>query len=135
GEWNGPDEVRDALAVGAERIGHGVRAATDLALVDELAERGTVLEVCPGSNIALGIYPGWRRHPIGMLYDRGVKVTVSTDDPPFFHTTMEREFARLAEAFDWDEGVFAKLNRTAMEAAFCDAATRDRILKTLEAAA
>mgnify|MGYP001180916449 CR=1 FL=1 len=135
GEWNGPGEVREALAVGAERIGHGVRAATDLALVDELAERGTVLEVCPGSNIALGIYPGWRRHPIGMLYDRGVKVTVSTDDPPFFHTTMEREFARLAEAFDWDEGVFAKLNRTAMEAAFCDAATRDRILKTLEAAA
>jgi adenosine deaminase len=135
GEWNGPDEVRDALAVGAERIGHGVRAATDLALVDELAERGTVLEVCPGSNIALGLYPGWRAHPIGMLHDRGVKVTVSTDDPPFFRTTMEREFARLAEAFDWDEGVFAKLNRTAMEAAFCDAATRDRILKTLEAAA
>ncbi len=135
GEWNGPDEVRDALAAGAERIGHGVRAATDLALVDELAERGTVLEVCPGSNIALGIYPGWRQHPIGLLRERGVKVTVSTDDPPFFHTTMENEFARLAEAFDWDDGVFASLNRTAMEAAFCDAATRDRILRKLEPAA
>jgi len=135
GEWNGPAEVRDALALGAERIGHGVRAAEDLALVDELAERGTVLEVCPGSNIALGIYPGWRQHPIGLLHDRGVRVTVSTDDPPFFRTTMEREFARLAEAFDWDEGVFARLNRTAMEAAFCDAATREAILKRLEPAA
>lgn len=135
GEWNGPDEVRDALAVGAGRIGHGVRAAADLALVDELAERGTVLEVCPGSNIALGIYPGWRQHPIGLLYDRGVKVTVSTDDPPFFHTTMETEYTRLAEAFDWDEGVFATLNRTAMEAAFCDAATREKIIRKLEPAA
>lgn len=135
GEWNGPDEVRDALALGAERIGHGVRAAADLALVDELAERGTVLEVCPGSNIALGIYPDWHAHPIGMLHDRGVRVTVSTDDPPFFRTTMEREFARLAEAFDWDGGVFARLNRTAMEAAFCDAATRERCLKILEPAA
>jgi adenosine deaminase len=134
GEWNGPSEVRDALAIGAERIGHGVRAIEDLALVDELAERGTVLEVCPGSNIALGLYRGWRQHPIGQLHDRGVKVTVSTDDPPFFRTTMEREYARLSQAFDWDEGVFGHLNRTAMEAAFCDAATRETILKKLETA-
>ncbi len=135
GEWMGPSEVRDALKLGVARIGHGVRAIEDLALVDELAEAGTVLEVCPGSNIALGLYPGWRAHPIGKLFDRGVRVTVSTDDPPFFHTTMEREFARLAEAFDWDEGVFARLNRTAMEAAFCDAATRKIILERLEPAA
>jgi adenosine deaminase len=134
GEWQGPSEVRDALALGVARIGHGVRAIEDLALVDELAEAGTVLEVCPGSNIALGLYSGWRAHPIGKLFDRGVKVTVSTDDPPFFHTTMEREFARLSEAFDWDEGVFAKLNRTAMEAAFCDVATREKILERLEPA-
>ena len=132
GEWNGPSEVRDALALGVERIGHGVRASEDPGLVDELAGRGTVLEVCPGSNIALGLYPDWRAHPIGMLYERGVKVTVSTDDPPFFHTTMARETERLAEAFDWDAGVFAALNRTAMEAAFCGVATRDEILKRLE---
>ena len=132
GEWNGPEEVRDALGIGAERIGHGVRAIEDLALVDDLAERGTVLEVCPGSNIALGIYPGWRQHPIGQLFDRGVKVTVSTDDPPFFHTTMTREFDRLAEAFDWDESVFEKLNRTALDAAFCDAATREKVARRLE---
>jgi adenosine deaminase len=134
GEWNGPAEVRHALALGVERIGHGVRSIEDLALVDELAERGTVLEVCPGSNLALGIYSGWRSHPIGELFRREVKVTVSTDDPPFFHTTMTREFDRLAEAFDWDDGVFAKLNRTALEAAFCDAATRDKIAKKLEPA-
>lgn len=133
GEWGGPDSVRAVLAdLGVERIGHGVRAIEDLALVDELAERGTVLEVCPGSNIALGLYPGWRKHPIAELDRRGVRVTVSTDDPPFFHTTMAREFDMLHQAFEWDDGQFARLNRTALDAAFCDADTRARILKTLE---
>lgn len=134
GEWGGPDSVRAALRdLGVERIGHGVRAIEDLALVDELAERGVVLECCPGSNVALGLYPGFRQHPIGQLYDRGVKVTVSTDDPPFFHTTMAREFQMLHEAFDWDDGVFATLNRTALDAAFCDADTKAKIVKKLEA--
>ena len=61
GEWGGPQSVRDAINdLGVERIGHGVRAIEDLALVDEIAERGIVLEVCPGSNVVLGVYPGWR---------------------------------------------------------------------------
>lgn len=135
GEWGGPESVRDALVdLRPERIGHGVRSIEDLALVDELAEKGVVLEVCPGSNIALGIYPSWRKHPIGELLDRGVKVTVSTDDPPFFQTTMAREYDRLAEAFDWDDGVFAKIAQTSLDAAFCDDETRTRIAKLLEAA-
>jgi adenosine deaminase len=135
GEWNGPDEVRDALALGVSRIGHGVRAATDDALVDHLAETGTVLEVCPGSNVALGIYPSFRAHPIGRLFDRGVKVTVSTDDPPFFHTTMAREYDELHRAFDWDDGVFATLNRNAIDAAFCPEDLRARIIRRLQPAA
>lgn len=135
GEWGGPDSVRDALlALRPERIGHGVRAIEDLALVDELAECGIVLEVCPGSNIALGLYKDWRAHPIGELHRRGVKVTISTDDPPFFHTTMAREYDRLNAAFDWDEAMFQSIARTSLDAAFCDADTRARILKRLEAA-
>jgi adenosine deaminase len=132
GEWGGPESVRDALAAfRPARIGHGVRAIEDMALVDELAERGIVLECCPGSNVALGLY-AWRRHPIAELDRRGVKVTVSTDDPPFFHTTMEREYQRLHEAFDWDEGQFRRLNAQALDAAFCDGNTRARIAKLLE---
>jgi len=132
GEWGGPESVRTALAdLRPERIGHGVRAIEDMALVDQLAETGIVLEVCPGSNIALGIYPDWRKHPIGRLFDRGVKVTVSTDDPPFFHTNMAREYDRLAEAFDWDGGVFDRIARTALDAAFCDEATRARVASRL----
>ena len=136
GEWGGPESVRAAMHdLGAERIGHGVRAIEDLALVDEIAEKGVVLEVCPGSNVALGIYPTFRKHPISELFNRGVKVTISTDDPPFFHTTMAREYDMLNRAFDWDEGVFQKIARTSLDAAFCDADTKARILTKLEPAA
>ncbi len=135
GEWGGPQSVRDALRdLRVERIGHGVRAIEDMALVDQLAETGVVLEVCPGSNIALGLYDGWRAHPIGELHRRGVKVTISTDDPPFFHTTMAREYDRLAEAFEWDEGVFRDIALTSARAAFCDAATRTALIERLEKA-
>lgn len=129
GEWGGPDSIRQALDLGVSRIGHGVRAAEDPALVRDLAERGTVLEVCPGSNVALGLYPGWPAHPIARLADAGVKVTVSTDDPPFFHTTMRHEYNRLADAFGWGDEEFAQINRWAIEAAFCDAPTRERLRK------
>ena len=129
GEWAGPDSIRQALDLGVTRIGHGVRAIEDPGLVRDLAARGTVLEVCPGSNVALGLYPDWPAHPIARLADAGVKVTVSTDDPPFFHTTMQREYDRLADAFDWGEDEFAQINRWAVDAAFCDAATRDRLRK------
>ena len=132
GEWGGPDSVRDALSLGVERIGHGVRAIEDLALVDHLAENEIVLELCPGSNIALGLYPDWQNHPIERLMDRGVKVTVSTDDPPFFHTTMSDEFERLADSFGWDDDVFRTLNETAVRAAFCDNTTRTRLTNKLE---
>ena len=135
GEWGGPQSVRDAIRdLQVERIGHGVRAIEDLALVDEIAEQGIVLEVCPGSNIALGLYKGWRQHPVHALRERGVKVTVSTDDPPFFHTTMANEYTRLAEAFEWNDGVFASIARTSIDAAFCDGDTRGKIVKKLEAA-
>ncbi len=134
GEWSGPESVRAALSeLEVERIGHGVRAIEDLALVDELAEKGVVLEVCPGSNVALGIYPTFRDHPIAALDRRGVKVTISTDDPPFFHTTMAREYDALNRAFDWDEAQFRRIARQSLDAAFCDADTKAKIAKLLEA--
>ena len=82
--------------------------------------------------MALKLYPDFTRHPIQMLRERGVKVTVSTDDPPFFHTTMTREYEALRLAFGWDRGVFAEIARTALDAAFCDAATKEKLAKRLE---
>ncbi len=134
GEWGGPASVRETLRdLRVSRIGHGVRAVEDPRLIDELAEAGAVLEVCPGSNIALGLYPRLKDHPIDRLRRAGVKVTVSTDDPPFFHTTLRREYDALAETFGWDTPDFDQITRNALDAAFCDAETRARIAARLEA--
>lgn len=133
GEWGGPESVRDAIHdLEVERIGHGVRAIEDLALVDQIAEQGVVLETCPGSNVTLGIYPSFRAHPIEKLMERGVRVTVSTDDPPFFHTTMAKEYDHLADAFGWDDSTFRDMAETSARAAFCTEETRGKILKKLE---
>jgi len=133
GEWGGPDMVSETIKdLKVSRIGHGVNAIHDLAVVDQLIEQGIVLEVCPGSNVVLNAVQDWPSHPIQRLRDAGVKVTVSTDDPPFFHTTMTAEFDNLHKTFGWGEDDFKALNQTAIDAAFCDDATRDAIKKQLE---
>ena len=135
GEWGGAGSIRDALvALKPSRIGHGVHAWDEPALVEILARENVTLEVCPGSNMALGLYQDMADHPIKRLRESGVAVTVSTDDPPFFHTTMTREYEMLDDTFGSDEEDFAGLNRDAIDAAFCDEATRDRIRKKLEPA-
>jgi adenosine deaminase len=135
GEWGGPESVADTLRdLRPERIGHGITAAKDPALMERIAEAGVVLEVCPGSNVYLGAVPSWEKHPIETLRGREVKVTVSTDDPPFFGTTMSREWEMLETTFGWNEDDLRELNRVALDAAFCDEDTRDRIRKRLEAA-
>jgi len=133
GEWGGPDMVADTIRdLKVSRIGHGINAIKDDALIAEIVDKGIVLEVCPGSNVVLNAVTGWDAHPIDALRKSGVKVTVSTDDPPFFHTTMTREFEMLAKTFNWDDTVFQELNKTALDAAFCDEATRSAIAKRLE---
>ena len=133
GEWGGPDMVAETVdALKVSRVGHGINAIRDPDLVKRLAEEGIVLEVCPGSNVVLNAVSDWRSHPIAMLRDAGVPVTVSTDDPPFFHTTMTAEYDALASHFGWTEEDFAAVNRTALDAAFCDDATRARIANRLE---
>ncbi|MEL6913635.1 MAG: adenosine deaminase [Pseudomonadota bacterium] len=133
GEWGDAGSVREAWETwGLERIGHGVRAAEDPALMDDLAEAGVTLECCPGSNVFLGVYPSLAAHPIQKLRARGVRVTVSTDDPPFFDTTMTREYEGLERAFGWGAEDFAELNANALAAAFCDDDTRAEIAKRLE---
>ncbi|ODN70919.1 adenosine deaminase [Methylobrevis pamukkalensis] len=123
-------EVIDALPV--RRIGHGVRAIEDAALVRRLAEEGIVLEVCPGSNVALGVYPRLADHPLIRLRDAGVKVTLSSDDPPFFGTSIGREYAAIAETFALPPGEMLAFTQTALDAAFCDTATRARLQTRLE---
>ncbi len=135
GELVGAESVAATLDfLPVSRIGHGVRAIEDPRLVRRLADEGVVLEVNPGSNVALKVFHDWPSHPIDRLRRAGVKVTVSTDDPPYWHTDMVHEYAMLARTFGWTEADFRAINRTAMDAAFCDDATRARIRARFEEA-
>lgn len=125
GEACGPESVRDALdALKLDRVDHGVRAIEDPALLARIIDEGIHLATCPGSNVALMTYRDWREHPIGQLRAMGAKASVSTDDPPFFHTDMTREYVELTSAFGWGEAEFAAMARDALDAAFCDAETK-----------
>ncbi len=129
GEVEGPSSVVETMdALKVSRIGHGVRSIEDPALVRRLADEGVVLEVCPGSNIALGIFTDYKAHPIAALRDAGVLLTVSTDDPPYFHTDMSAEYRGLHAALGWKRDDFDAINRAAMNAAFCDEDTKARML-------
>jgi len=132
GELVGPESVRDALQhVRPTRIGHGVRAIEDPILVAELAETGVVLEVCPGSNVSLSVFESFGDHPFNALRDAGVKVTLNSDDPPYFDTSLGREYAIAQEAFGLSDDALVSTTRTALEAAFVDEETRARLLAKL----
>lgn len=135
GEWGGPEMIADTLRdLKVERIGHGVDAIKDANLLAQIVDSGVTLEVCPGSNVFLKATGGWAEHPIQKLRDAGVNVTVSTDDPPFFNTTMTHEFDMLAKTFGWEKADFDAVNQTALRAAFCDDTTRATLAKRLETA-
>jgi len=128
GEVMGPESVWAAIRdLPVTRIGHGVRSADDPRLMEELARRGTVLEVCPGSNVALGLYPDRSAHPLHRLIAAGVRVTLGSDDPPFFHTTLGTEYDRAGLG----EAELRAITRTAIEASFADEATRKRLLREI----
>ena len=136
GEVCGAFSVADALdLVEPQRIGHGVRAIEDADLVNRLADLGTVLEVCPGSNIALDVYPGFDSHPLKRLRDAGVRVCISSDDPPFFSTSLAQEYEIARHAFGFSDAEINAMTRTALEAAFVDEATRQALLARFDAAA
>jgi adenosine deaminase len=128
GEVLGPESVWAAINdLPVTRIGHGVRSAEDPRLMAELVRRGTVLEVCPGSNIALGVYPDRAAHPLHRLIEAGVRVTLNSDDPPFFHTSLGAEYdqAGLGEA------ELRAVTHTAIEASFADEGTKRKLLREI----
>lgn len=127
GETTGPQTVWDALTLlGAERIGHGTTSVQDPALLAHLAEHRIPLEVCPSSNIATRAVASLSEHPIVAFRDAGVVVTVNSDDPPMFGTTLNREYEIAAELLDLDERGVADLALAAVDASFApDPVKRD----------
>jgi adenosine deaminase len=121
GESTGPETVWDALThLGAERIGHGIAAARDPRLMEYLRERGIVLEVCPTSNVRTRSVPSLAEHPLPVLVAAGVPVTINSDDPPMFATTLGAEYAVAARLLGLDERGLAGLALRAVDASFLD---------------
>jgi adenosine deaminase len=131
GEHAGAESIREALTLPVTRISHGVRATEDPELVHELADRGIVLEACPTSNVATGVYTGYETHPLRQLYEAGVKVTLGSDDPPYFGASIGGEYAVALQRLGFEEGELRSITRTAIEASFADDALKRALLKRL----
>jgi adenosine deaminase len=128
GEAAGPESVWGAVRVlQVDRIGHGTRAVEDPALVAWLVEHRVPIEMCPISNVRTGIVQSLAAHPIRAFFDAGLPVSVNTDDPKMFNTSLEDEFEALAAhlGFTWDE--VQTLNRNALAAAWCGEVEKQRL--------
>jgi len=134
GESTGPDTIWDSLRhLGAERIGHGTSAALDPTLLEHLAGTGIPLEVCPSSNVATRAVASLAEHPLRAFVDAGVTVTINSDDPPMFGTTLNQEYAVAADLLDLDEAGLAELARAAVRASYAPADVSARVLAEIDA--
>ncbi len=132
GEFAGADSVLDVLDhLQVSRVGHGVRSVEDPELVERLADEGLVLEICPGSNIALGVFGSAADHPLRDLIDAGVPVCLNSDDPPYFDTTLAAEYASAQSVHGLTGEELLDCTRTALKAAFVDEPTRKTLLAKL----
>lgn len=133
GETTGAQTVWDALQhLGAERIGHGIAAAGDETLMAHLRDRGIALEVCPTSNVCTRAVPSLAEHPLPSLAAAGVPVTINSDDPPMFSTTLNREYAVAAELLHLDRSGVAELARQGVRYSFLDDVTQTAILAEID---
>jgi len=118
GETRGAESVAEALRdTNPVRIGHGVRCLEDPAVVRELLEKQIPLEVNPTSNVCLGVVPSLEEHPLPRLMDEGLYVTINSDDPPMFGTTITDEFYRCADTFGFNQDILWSLSLNAANAA------------------
>lgn len=134
GEWAGPESVRAALACfDPERIGHGVRSVEEPALLELLSRRGTMLEVCPSTNVDSGVVGSLAEHPLPRLVQAGVRVTLNTDDPAISDITLSEEFRRVLATMPLSMADLNRMTVTAAEAAFLPAETRRELAGAFQA--
>jgi adenosine deaminase len=114
-----------------KRIGHGVNVIHSPETMAMVKERGIALEVCPTSNIFLGLFKDMNSHPFPKLYDAGIKVSISSDDPPFMSTTLAQEYQRVQESYQYSDDTMNKITKMAIEAAFVDEKTRAELLSKI----
>lgn len=134
GETDGPASIWSALnAAGSCRIGHGVRAVEDPKLMAYLRERQIPLEVCPTSNVCLKVYPSWEQHSLPQLMEGGLYITINSDDPPMFNTTLTDEFLHGRQIFHWSMNTIEQLVMNAVRATLLPESERDAMRRKFKA--
>jgi len=133
GEICGPDSIREAIdTLHITRIGHGVRAVESPELMEEIRKRNITLELCPLSNIALNVYPSIEEHPIRKIVDAGVRVTLSSDDPPYFRTTIGKEYQVARDVFGYNDNELIQFTKNAIDASFASNSTKQALLARIK---
>lgn len=134
GEMGPPSSVVASLDVlEADRIGHGVAAIRDPALLDRLVRDRVVLDVCPSSNVGLGLYPSLKTHPVAAFWHAGVNMTISSDDPPFVNTTLTDELRHVVRLAGLDRDDLAELQRRAARHSFASPEVKNGLLDQIAA--
>jgi len=132
GEACGPESIRDAVELlGAERIGHGLTAIRDPGVMALLRERRIPVEVCPSSNVSTGLIARFQDHPLPKFLEAGLVVTLNSDDPAMFGTTLQEEFLQAARCFELSRATMAGLCRNAVHASFLGEEEKQRLLERL----
>jgi adenosine deaminase len=135
GEAAGPQSVRDAVErLGADRIGHGVRAIQDPEVVALLQQQGTVVETCPTSNVLTGAVPSLAEHPLPLFLEKGVAATINTDDPAWFDSTLNQEYYRVLVEMGLSFAQLRQAVLNAAEGAFLPAGEKSKLRQRLDAA-
>ncbi len=134
GESAGPESVWGALNIRAERIGHGLTAGLDPELIEELSERQIPIEVCVTSNLCTGCCPNVAHHPVRRYFDQGLMLTLNTDDPAMFRTSLSAEYQLVQETFGFSDEHLRELARNSFEASFLPAEKKVEFLNLFDAA-
>jgi aminodeoxyfutalosine deaminase len=135
GETMGPESIWGALNLRAERIGHGLTAQQDPDLIQELAERQIPVEICVTSNVKTGVCPSITDHPVKNYFDAGLMVTLGSDDPAMFATSLSREYQRVQDHFGFTDEHLRELARNSFEASFLPVEKKLELLNLFDAAA
>lgn len=122
----GMEEAMNCLPI--KRIGHGVRAIYSPETMDMVKERGIALEICPTSNIFLGLFKDMKSHPLPQLLNAGIKVSINSDDPPFMSTNLANEYRKVQESYNYSDEEMNNITRMAIEAAFVDNKSKQELI-------
>jgi aminodeoxyfutalosine deaminase len=135
GESAGPESVWGALNLKAERIGHGLTAGQDPELIEQLAQRQVPIEICVTSNLKTGCCPELAQHPVRRYFDEGLMLTLATDDPAMFRTSLVEEYRLVQETFGFSDEHLRELARNSFEASFLPSEKKIEFLNLFDSAA